>query len=168
MAFDHRGCARAAARAASGGGIREAHANGPIPITNANAMRKNIHPCLEPRLTIHTNGSTYLYGIPSLALWAALGPLRGPMSGAAWRVPPVGGASATAFDQMMAPTPENGVDSRRTLVGDVSPLRYPGPPQRGASKSKMAPEGATLPERERGGRSGAPQAPRWLSLCISS
>src|SRR5690348_6881048 len=85
-------------------------------------MRKKIHPCLESRLTIHTNGATYLYGIPSLALWAAL-------SGAAWRMLQLGapagglrcsegsrnsgGASAIAFDQMitLSKTSENQIIS---------------------------------------------------------
>lgn len=38
-------------------------------------MRKQIHPYLKPKLTIHTNGSTYLYGIPSLA-FAGLTPRK--------------------------------------------------------------------------------------------
>ena len=45
-----------------------------------NAMRKQIHPYFEPKLTIHTNGSTYLYGIPSLALCAALSGAASPMA----------------------------------------------------------------------------------------
>jgi hypothetical protein len=41
-------------------------------------MKKRIHPYLEPKLITHTNGSTYLTGIPLLWLRFAGTPLRVP------------------------------------------------------------------------------------------
>ncbi len=37
-------------------------------------MKKLIHPYLKPKLTIHTNGSTYLYGIPFLRARGTVNP----------------------------------------------------------------------------------------------